>query len=193
MASSAGNAARCLLRSEGWGDQMGLMNSLADILSGRRHHKNTTNNVVIATLWRRCSLLPGHQDLFREYVASAGIVADQFFYSADHPKEVDPKDYTIAQFQHFYEAVIAFLVFVECINRPDLKHTLRGCAIELAMDRERVERLLAQLEAHGAVDRAGVGLVYEHLMQEAGIGTRAIAPFIAFTTACLSVCSGREG
>jgi hypothetical protein len=165
------------------------MNSLADILSGRRHHKNTTNNVVIATLWRRCSLLPDHQDLFREYMASASIVADQFFYSADHPKQVDPKDYTIAQLQHFYEAVITFLVFVECINRPDLKRTLRGCTVELAMDRERVERLLAQLDAHGAVDRAGVGLVYKHLMDESGIGIPTVVPFVMFAAACLAAAA----
>jgi hypothetical protein len=90
---------------------MGLFGSLGDILSGRRHHKNTTNNVVVSALWSRCASLPVQQDLFREYVVSASIVADQFFFAADHPKEINAKAYSIAQFQHFYESDIAFRAF----------------------------------------------------------------------------------
>jgi hypothetical protein len=138
-------------------------------------------------------VLPAHQELFREYVVSASIVADEFFFSPDHPKEINAKAHSIAQFQHFYESVIAFRTFAAGVSCPDLRLDLRQCLTELVLDRDRVGRLIAQLDAHGAVDRAGTRLVYEHLMQEAGIGTRAIAPFIAFSTACLLACSGRDG
>ena len=171
---------------------MGLFQSLVDILSGRRYHKNTTNNVVLSNLWRRCSVLPAHQELFREYVVSASVVADEFFFSPEHPKEIIAKDYSIAQFQHFYESVIAFRAFASGVVAPELRPGLRRCLSELVMDRERVEILLVELDAHGGVDRAGAGLVYEHLINEAGVGARAISPFVKFTVACLAACGARD-
>lgn len=171
---------------------MALFDAFFDILSGRRHHKNTTNNVVLSNLWRRCSVLPAHQELFREYVVSASIVADEFFFSADHPKEINAKAYSIAQFQHFYESVIAFRAFASGVVAPELRPDLRRGLSELVMDRQRVQQLLAQLDAHGGIDRAGAGLVYEHLMSEAGIGARASAPFVRFTVACLTACGARD-
>lgn len=172
---------------------MGFLDSLADILSGRRHHKNTTNNVVVSALWSRCASLPVQQDLFREYMVSASIVADQFFFAADHPKEINAKDYTIVQFAHFYEAIITFLTFVEGVNHPNRKTILRRCLFELATHREFVSKLLAQLDGRASVDRVAVGLVYNHLMQEAGIGVKAVAPFVVFTVACLAACDEQDG
>lgn len=165
---------------------MGLFGSIGEIISGRRLHKNTTNNVVESELWQRCDELPSeHQELFRDFVVAASGVAEQFFFAEDHPKEINAKDYSVAQFQLFYDAVVAFFVHVHGVANPCVASALASCLKQLVSDFPRAEKLLAHLRRHTEVDSNAVGEVYTHIIKEAKISGPFFEPFTVFTSMCL--------
>jgi len=165
---------------------LSLLGSFGEIISGRRHHKNTTNNVVVSELWKCCEKLPPeHQELFRNFVVAAGIVADRFFFDDDHPKEIKTKNYSIAQFRLFYDAVVTLYAHLYGFENQNLVPQLTACLNVLSTDFLRTEKLLARLRRHSEVNSAMVGEVYSHLMEEANIGSPSFEPFTVFTSGCL--------
>ena len=165
---------------------MSLLGSFGEIISGRRLHKNTTNNVVVSELWKCCEKLPPeHQELFRNFVVAAGIVADKFFFDDNHPKEIKTKSYSIAQFRLFYDAVVTLFAHLYGFANPHLVPQLTACLNVLSTDFLRTEKLLARLRKHSEVNSAMVGEVYSHLMEEANIGSPSFEPFTVFTLGCL--------
>lgn len=165
---------------------MSLFGSLGEILSGRRLHKNTTNNVVVSELWRGCEKLPPeHQEMFRNFVVAASTVADTFFFDDNHPREINAKKYTVVQFRLFYDAVVTLYVYLYSFANPHLVPSLTASLGILAADLPRAERLLARLRKHTDVNTTTVGEAYSHLMEEAGIGSPSFEPFTVFTSGCL--------
>jgi hypothetical protein len=165
---------------------MGIFGSLGEIISGRRLHKNTTNNVVISEMWQRCDTLPGeHRELFRDFIVAASGVAEQFFFAYDHPKEINAKNYSIEQFRLFYDAVVSFFVYVHSVANPKIASSLRSCLKPIVSDHARAERLFARLSRHSSVDSKTVGEVYTHLIEEAKFGASLFEPFTVFTSVCL--------
>ena len=165
---------------------MSLFGSLGEILSGRRLHKNTTNNVVVSELWKGCQKLPPeHQELFRNFVVAASTVSETFFFDDDHPREINAKNYTFAQFRLFYDAVVTLFVHLYGFANPHLVPTLTASLGTLATDGPRVERLLARLRKHTEVNSAAVGEAYSYLIEEVGIGSPSFEPFTVFTSGCL--------
>lgn len=165
---------------------MGLFRSLVEILSGRRLHKNTTNNVVVSELWRGCEKLPPeHQEMFRNFVVAASTVAETFFFDENHPREIDAKSYTVAQFRFFYDAVVTLYVHLYGFTNPHLIPSLYASLCILVADLPRAERLLVRLQKHTDMNTATVGEAYSHLIDEAGIGSPSFEPFTVFTSGCL--------
>jgi hypothetical protein len=165
---------------------LSLFGPLGEIVSGRRLHKNTTNNVVVSELYKGCEMLPlEHQEMFRNFVVAASTVADMFFFDDNHPREINAKSYTIGQFRLFYEAVVTLFVHLYGFANPHLVPSLTSSLGTLATDRTRVAMLLARLRKHAEVNSATVGETYTHLIEEAGIGTTSFEPFTVFTSGCL--------
>lgn len=165
---------------------MGILSSFGEVLSGRRLHKNTTNNVVISELWRRCEELPPeHQEVFRNFVVAASSVAEMFFFAEDHPKDIKAKSYNISQFRIFYDAVVTLFAHLYGFANPHLVSQLAACLNVMSADFSRAEKLLARLRRHFEVNSAAVGEAYSHIMEEASIGGPSFEPFTVFTSGCL--------
>ena len=164
---------------------MDLLRSLGEVISGRRLHKNSTNNVVISELWHRCDRLPDSQELFRDFIVATSSVSEQFFFDDDHPKAIVAKDYSVEQFRLFYDAVLAFFVHAHCTSNPQLESRMMSCIRSLVSDYAHVERLFVRLSRHNSIDSSTVGEVYEYLIGEAKIGSPLFEPFTVFTSICL--------
>lgn len=165
---------------------MSLFRSLGEILSGRRLHKNTTNNVVVSELWKGCEKLPNeHQKVFRDFVAAASAVAEAFFFDDNHPREINAKNYTIEQFRIFYHAVIAVFVHLYGLANPRLAPSLAASLGAMATDAHHIERLLVRFRKHVEADSSIAGEAYSHLVEEAGIGSPSFESFSVFTSGCL--------
>lgn len=166
---------------------MSLFGSLGEILSGRRLHKNTTNNVVVSELWTRCETLPyEHQERFRDFVVAASSVAEMFFFADNHPKEIHAKSYTIEQFRQFYDAVVTLFVHLHCLANPDCASQLIACLKFVAANIQRAEKLLLRLRKYSEVNNVLVGEAYSHVMEEASIGNPTFESFTVFTSGCLA-------
>jgi len=166
---------------------MGILGSLGEILSGRRLHKNTTNNVVVSELWNRCEKLPPeHQEVFQQFVVAASNVAEMFFFAADHPKEINAKSYTIVQFRLFYDSVVTLFAHLYGFANPHLALQLNACLNVLLADFPRAEKLLARLRRHSEVNSAAVGEAYSHIIEEASIGSPSFESFTVFTSGYLA-------
>ena len=127
-----------------------------------------------------------YRELFRDFVVSAGMVADEFFFDDDHPREIKAKSYTIEQFRLFYDAVLTLFVHLYGFANPHLVTPLTDCLNILAKDFSRAEKLLARLRKHSEVNSATVGEAYSLFMEEASIGSHSFEPFSVFTSGCLA-------
>jgi len=165
---------------------LGPLTNLIDIISGRRYHKNTTNNAAVRALWSATDQVdPAVREKFRDFIASAGAVAEAMFWSTEKPGDINPKKYGADQFRMFYDAIVAAYAYMYAKANPELARELAASMWRLVSNPESIRRLVKKLDARSSFDREAAGDVWSYLIDEARIGrVGSLAQFTTFTTAC---------
>lgn len=161
---------------------MSFFGSLKEIVSGRRYHKNITNNVVIRDLWNRARSLPAFEkQIFENFILAADIATDKLFFSSNRPKGIDPKKYNLEQFRLFYDSILTFCAFIAGLQAPRKRTEEINVALSsIVSNWEHAKKLHQKLLQQDKADSHTAGIVWSHIIETAHIREPDVVQFTLF-------------